>query len=561
MNRLKTKSIKDAIHGYIRLEEPFWKVVDTAEFQRLKWIEQTSYRVLYPAARHDRFIHSIGVYHLGQKAICGFLKNCSEEESILVKKHKNSFLLACLLHDIGHAPFSHTCEDLYSYKEKISDIDSRINQELLNEIKSHVSSDVHIAFENDFKYILEKRPPSPHEIMSSIITCKNFDVFSSFFSSDDKAIKSELELDLIVRSIIGCCYAASRFDNEDINKEKGIKNCLIRLLNSSTVDVDKLDYIARDTQMSGYDNIVIDTERLLDNVCIVSKDNIYYPAFKKGALSVVNNVILAKNAQARWIVNHPVVLYDAYILRRAIGEALKNLKISKSDSEMETKNLTLDELIYLVFSSSSLSKNGNRYSTGTFSLLSDIDILNIMKNNITNSYVSEYFTRSERKSPIWKSHEEYLFWLHSEENAEMVADYMRPLVNYFNDIEDISHPKQIDKKFLDDIIASKEVDDSIQSIVKVLLDYNPSPGFNEGLSYVILLAKSNFFTTIDSKNLNIKFSDCITDFETYDKLYKDDKSKPSYKYQFYYLYCNKKIDTKDFLNYLYKKSKEQEVRI
>lgn len=83
----------------------------------------------------------------------------------------------------------------------------------------------------------------------------------------------------------------------------GIKNCLIRLLNSSTVDVDKLDYIARDTQMSGYDNVVLDNERLLDSLCfVVDKDNIYYPAFKKSALSVINNVILAKNLQAQWIV-------------------------------------------------------------------------------------------------------------------------------------------------------------------------------------------------------------------------------------------------------------------
>lgn len=102
---MKVKSIKDAIHGYIRLEEPFWKIIDTAEFQRLKWIEQTSYRVLYPSARHDRFIHSIGVYHLGQKAIQGFLNNCDDKDAEIVKKYKYSFLLACLLHDIGHAPF------------------------------------------------------------------------------------------------------------------------------------------------------------------------------------------------------------------------------------------------------------------------------------------------------------------------------------------------------------------------------------------------------------------------------------------------------------------------
>ena len=84
---MKVKSIKDAIHGYIRLEEPFWKIIDTAEFQRLKWIEQTSYGVLYPSARHDRFIHSIGVYHLGQKAIQGFLNNCDDKDAEIVKKY------------------------------------------------------------------------------------------------------------------------------------------------------------------------------------------------------------------------------------------------------------------------------------------------------------------------------------------------------------------------------------------------------------------------------------------------------------------------------------------
>lgn len=56
---MKTKSIKDAVHGYIKLDEPYWKIIDTPEFQLLKWLEQTSYRVLYPSARHDRFIQSV----------------------------------------------------------------------------------------------------------------------------------------------------------------------------------------------------------------------------------------------------------------------------------------------------------------------------------------------------------------------------------------------------------------------------------------------------------------------------------------------------------------------
>lgn len=49
----KKKIIKDAVHGYIEIDELFVSIIDTIEFQRLKWIEQGSFRVLYPSARHD----------------------------------------------------------------------------------------------------------------------------------------------------------------------------------------------------------------------------------------------------------------------------------------------------------------------------------------------------------------------------------------------------------------------------------------------------------------------------------------------------------------------------
>lgn len=393
---MKVKSIKDAIHGYIRLEEPFWRIIDTAEFQRLKWIEQTSYRVLYPSARHDRFIHSIGVYHLGQKAVQGFLNNCGKKDAQIVERYKYSFLMACLLHDIGHAPFSHTGEDLFIYKEKVSNKNSRINEELLAEIKSHLDDSACDVFDKDYSSLIMKNAPKPHEIMSSIITCRKFSDYSKFFETE--SINS-LDLDLIVRSIIGCCYSYKRTDKKEKRRELGIKNCLIRLLNSSTVDVDKLDYIARDTQMSGYDSIVLDNKRLLDNVCIVDDEGMYYPAFKKGALSVLSNVVIAKNSQAKWIINHPVVIYEAYLLCKAIGTSLANSDL------LDAKGNTLcsDEIISFIFSSASLSKEGRKHSSGTFRLLSDIEILNLMKSHMECPVVSEYFSRDERKSPVWKS--------------------------------------------------------------------------------------------------------------------------------------------------------------
>lgn len=554
MIHLKIKSIKDTIHGYIRIEEPFWKIIDTAEFQRLKWVEQTSYRVLYPSARHDRFIHSIGVYHLGQKAITGFIKNCNHDDSKVIKEFRNSFLLGCILHDLGHAPFSHTCEDLYNYQEKITNPSCSLNAILFESYKNSSNDVVFERFKKDYTYILNStdgicKAPSEHEVMSAVLTIKNFDKFKSFFEEG-----ASLDLDLVIRSILGCVYAVAAGDEQDQKQISGIKNCLIRLLNSSTVDVDKLDYIARDTQMSGYDNIVLDNERLLDSTCIViNNDGIYLPAFKKSALSIINNVILAKNSQAQWIVNHPIVLYDAYLLRRAIGISVKNI-YDKQFTDSENIS-SFDILLKKIFSYGALSKDGICVDNNEIKLLSDIELLNWMKQNINNPCVSEYFSRDERKSPIWKSNEEFLFHLNSDKDkAKEISDFIAPLITYLNKIEDLYLSKEISSA-LNEKIATEEIDgkDELIKIVDSLTSYEDADG-NAGFEYVILPAKNSFFTKINAKNINIRFGDNEKEYTSYENIRDNTFELTSKTYEFFYLYSNKKIDVKHFLNYLYSKA-------
>lgn len=452
-----------------------------------------------------------------------------------------------MLHDIGHAPFSHTCENLFCYKENVSEFNSKINRELLDEFKKLFKDKdkKYDVFVKNYSSLIKKRPPAPHEIMSSIITCKKFDEYSNFFNLKDKD-SVLLDPDLIIRSIIGCTYSVSRSDDKDAAIESGIKNCLIRLLNSSTVDVDKLDYIARDTQMSGYDNIVLDNERLLDSVCIVDNDGIYSLDFNKGALSVLNNVVIAKNSQAKWIINHPVVIYEAYLLRKAIGTSLAHSELSDNSEN----KFTSDETINFIFSSNSLSKKGHEHSAGTFRLLSDIEILNLMKSHMECPVVSEYFSRDERKSPIWKSNEEFLYCLDSDEDkAEKISDYMAPLINFFNDIDDITDVRQIDNDILNDpLLKDRENSDTILNLIKVLLDYK------KNTSYVILQAKNTFYTRIDADKLNIRFGNEPNNYTTYKRLEGVNETIPSKKYGFFYLYSSQKIDPKDFLNYLYKKA-------
>ncbi len=98
------KTIKDAVHDHIQIDELALKLLDTPEMQRLRHIKQlgTAYLV-YPSANHTRFEHSIGVYYLANRALENLGVEGIEEKEVQV---------AALLHDIGHTPFSHSTENV-----------------------------------------------------------------------------------------------------------------------------------------------------------------------------------------------------------------------------------------------------------------------------------------------------------------------------------------------------------------------------------------------------------------------------------------------------------------
>jgi hypothetical protein len=104
-------TIRDPLWDTIRLDPVAVRVLDSAAFQRLRYIRQLGLAYLvYPGATHTRFDHALGVHHLAGRALGvlseqGELGRIDEVERRLVP-------LAALLHDIGHYPFSHAVEEL-----------------------------------------------------------------------------------------------------------------------------------------------------------------------------------------------------------------------------------------------------------------------------------------------------------------------------------------------------------------------------------------------------------------------------------------------------------------
>lgn len=101
------KVMRDPIHGYIHVDlQVVWDCINAREFQRLRRIHQLggSFQV-YHTAEHSRFAHSLGVYEIVRRMVSEVsgLKELSDYDKMTV-------MLAGLLHDIGHGPFSHAFE-------------------------------------------------------------------------------------------------------------------------------------------------------------------------------------------------------------------------------------------------------------------------------------------------------------------------------------------------------------------------------------------------------------------------------------------------------------------
>jgi uncharacterized protein len=103
--------IRDPLWDSIRVEAPAIRIIDTAAFQRLRYIRQLGFaHLVYPGATHTRFDHAVGVYHLAGMALRGLRERSEVPDEVW----ENAELIpyAALLHDIGHYAFSHALEEL-----------------------------------------------------------------------------------------------------------------------------------------------------------------------------------------------------------------------------------------------------------------------------------------------------------------------------------------------------------------------------------------------------------------------------------------------------------------
>ncbi len=116
-NKNRTERIRDPVHGLVvfggsgdrhrdETDRIAWRLLNTPELQRLRRIRQLGFSdLVFPGATHSRFAHSIGVYLMARR-----LADIIARRQRRDRERERVALIAALLHDIGHGPFSHAFE-------------------------------------------------------------------------------------------------------------------------------------------------------------------------------------------------------------------------------------------------------------------------------------------------------------------------------------------------------------------------------------------------------------------------------------------------------------------
>ncbi len=169
----RTKVLRDPLYGYITVDYKIISdLIDSKEFQRLRRIRQLAgVGQVFQTAEHSRFTHSLGAYHMASLVIQNV-----EGMEVMSQYERLVFLVAALLHDVGHGPFSHAFENVMSATHE--DMTIKIILSPLTEINKILSVNADLA--NDVASVIrhDGRFPLIEALVSSQLDVDRMDYLS-----------------------------------------------------------------------------------------------------------------------------------------------------------------------------------------------------------------------------------------------------------------------------------------------------------------------------------------------------------------------------------------------
>jgi HD superfamily phosphohydrolase len=210
------------------------------------------------------------------------------------------------------------------------------------------------------------------------------------------------------------------YKEENITQNRNFCNCFIELLNGKTIDVDKLDYLARDQWATGRVSRVLDYERLFSSMYIKLENDNFYVCFHKKAINEILSLNETKKIIGVSMHSHPIVKYDEYVLQHAIEEVAS--LIDNTDRR--------DKIVGKIISFNTLKEEFVEVGGFKFNLLTDDDLIYLLKRHIDKSpFAKVWFYREYKLKALWKTFADYKYFFKdfADENDSDIEQQKRKL--------------------------------------------------------------------------------------------------------------------------------------
>ncbi|XP_016074866.1 PREDICTED: deoxynucleoside triphosphate triphosphohydrolase SAMHD1 isoform X2 [Miniopterus natalensis] len=303
----RVKVINDPIHGHIGFHPLLIRIIDTPQFQRLRYIKQLggAYYV-FPGASHNRFEHSLGVGYL---AGC-LVRELSEKQPELQISERDMLCvqIAGLCHDLGHGPFSHMFDGRFIPLAR-QDVKWKHEQGSVDMFEYLINS-------NDLRPVMERYGLIPEEdicfIKEQITGPRESPVKGSSWPYIGRPKEKSFLYEIVA------------------NKRNGI-------------DVDKWDYFARDCHHLGIQNS-FDYKRFLKFARVCEVDNSLHICTRDQEIGNLYDMFHIRNSLHRRAYQHKVGNIIDYMITDAFLEADPYIEITGSEGKKCRISTAIDDM-------------------------------------------------------------------------------------------------------------------------------------------------------------------------------------------------------------------------
>ncbi len=301
-DKFRHKIIIDPVHGDIGLSKLETELIDTPTFQRLRGIKQLGFAyMVYPNARHSRFEHSLGVMHIMSRILESFQ---SKDKNVVSEEDFRKQRIAALLHDIGHYPYSHLMEKIYWGSEQ--------------------------------KY-MRKKGQSEVEDASQPKEYPKHDRLGEIVITERKDIREKLK--------------GNDIDPKDIVAIVRGEHIEIPPLLNASLDVDRLDYLVRDSFNTGLPYGRVDLNYIVNNLELIDKEIVV----RAKARSSIEHMLMGRYFMFNTVYMHKTVFAFEEMIRKIVFILWEKGKIYKSGEDIE-KMARADSDEFLAFDDGYLDK-------------------------------------------------------------------------------------------------------------------------------------------------------------------------------------------------------------